>query len=155
MDTSRQMGTDAEQRFVSIFTEHGHKVTKSSRKQDMYEHWDFLIDGEHKIEVKSRKKSRRHDTRMNDNIIYVEFRNVSGHSGWIYGNADFIAFEQPIGFVIVRRTKLVLLVETLIKHDWADRPTLYKIYKRRDRPDECVGQIATSDLLSLPHKVMT
>lgn len=153
-DTSRQMGKNAEQSFVDCFTSNGHTCVKSTRYQDMREHWDFLVDGQYKIEVKARKKARRHDSSPNDEWIYVEFRNVIGKEGWLYGKADYFAFERPDGFLIVPRTVLVECAEDLIDNEWADRPTPYKSYRRRDRLYERVGVLLISDVLALPNRLV-
>ena len=148
------MGSDAEKRFVSIFEAIGHKVTKSTRIQDMREHWDFMVNGRSRIEVKARKKLRRHNADVADSVLYVEFKNVAGYDGWMYGKADFMAFECEDGFMLVKRSDLVKIAETLVPDMWSSRPMLYHRYKRRDRPAECVGLIKFSDLLTIPHKLV-
>lgn len=154
MDTSKEMGTMAEQSFVNCLRSHGHKIDKSRANQDMFEHWDYLVDGKYRVEVKSRKKAKRSDDSPNDSIIYVEFANVRGDPGWLYGKADFIAFERKEGFLLVNRQKLILLAESLISSQYARRPSLYKRYQRHNRPDECVGLLAFSDLSSIPSKLI-
>lgn len=148
------MGSDAEQSFVECLESRGHNCIKSTRCQDMWEHWDFLIDGEHKVEVKARKKARRHDSSPNDEWIYVEFNNVRGDPGWLYGKANYFAFERPDGFLIVPRVALVEAAETLIDAEFTDRPTPYKSYRRHDRPDEHVGVLLISDVLQLPNRLV-
>lgn len=153
VDTSKQMGTDAERKFVDIMRSNGHKVTSSNRYQDMHEHWDFMIDGVDTVEVKSRKKTNRHNQEVDDEVIFIEFKNVRGDDGWVYGKAKYMAFETVEGFILVPRSLLATLAEERIKATFMSRPTLYKSYRRRDRPDEHVGLIKFSDLLTLPHKV--
>lgn len=155
MDNSFQMGMDAEKRFVGIMKKNGHKIAKSTSKQDMFEHWDYLVNGKVKAEVKGLKKARRSDNSTKNDWIYVEFRNVKGEDGWLYGKADVVCFEQEEGFLVVNRSSLVELAETLVKTTFTDRPTPYKSYKRRNRPDEHVGVIMVSDLLTIGHKVIT
>ena len=150
---SKQMGDNAESRFLRICSANSLPVTKSNEQQDKFEHWDFLVDGK-RVEVKSRKKAKRSDDNVDDSIVYVEFRNVKGDIGWLYGQADLIAFERPEGFALVSRTKLKTLSETLVGDNWATRPTLYKRYHRRDRPDECVGLIKYADLIQLPYLIL-
>ncbi len=152
-DTSRQMGSDAEKAFVRCMKSHDIKCEKSTNTQDRIEHWDYKIKGEHRIEVKARKKWRRGAANASDDIIYVEFRGITGHAGWLYGKADFIAFERPNGFMFVTRPALVELAEISVMDEWSDRPKLYRRYKRVDRPDECVTVLPISDVLSLPNKL--
>lgn len=151
-DTSRKMGTNAEHRFEDIMRQNGLDILHSTQEQDMYEHWDYLVSGKFRVEVKARKKLRRHHDSVNDDVIYIEFKNVRGDLGWIYGKADCIAFERPEGFIMVRRDALAVLAETLITYKFANRPTLYKSYRRRDRQWERVGLIQYKDLLTLKHK---
>jgi len=150
---SGEMGKNAEKSFVSCMKANGRKIKPSTREQDIFEHWDFLLNDEHRIEVKGRKRLHRHATSVSDDIIYVEFRNVRGDNGWIYGKADFIALERPDGFLIVQRIALMRMAETLVQNQWSTRPTLYKKYRRHDRPDECVTVLSINDVLSLPHKL--
>ena len=145
---STMMGTQAERNFVNLCRSSGVEPKKSGDHQDIHEHWDYLV-GDAKIEVKGRKRLSRGDDSVNDDVIYVEFKNVRGNDGWLYGRADFIAFERPDGFLFVRRTDLVVLAELLVGDEWADRPTLYKRYRRNDRPDECVGLIKVADLANI------
>lgn len=150
---SDEMGKAAEVNFVNCCRQNSIEPTKSKPHADMFEHWDFRVNG-YRVEVKGRKRLKRSDTSVNDDVIYIEFKNVRGNDGWILGRADYIAFERPNGFLIVPRVALLDLARLLIGDKWADRPTLYQNYRRRDRPDEHVGLIKTSDLHNLPHRLM-
>ena len=153
-DTSRQMGRDAERSFVETFESQGHRCVKSTRHENMREHWDFLVDDKYKVEVKARKKERRDDKSPNDEWIYVEFKNIIGYPGWLYGRADYIAFERPNGFLVVPRVLLVKAAEDKIKLVWTDRPTPYKSYRRWNRSDEHVGVLLINDILQLPNRLV-
>lgn len=144
------MGKNAETKFVELCRTYGVEPIKATEDQDKYEHWDYRVSGS-RVEVKSRKRTNRSDSSVNDDVIFVEFLNIIGKPGWLYGSADFIAFERPEGFLFVKRTDLVALAEMLVGTQWADRPTLYKSYRRRDRPAERVGLIKISDLMSINH----
>jgi len=147
------MGNDAETKFRKLCSAKGFKVVKSTREQDMREHWDFLVNTS-RVDVKAMKKLNRHDTKANPYIVYVEFRNVRGDNGWLYGEADWIALETEWGFVLVKRLDLVELAETKISSDFTNRPTVNKSYRRSDRPDEHVGLLNLGDVLQLPYKVI-
>jgi hypothetical protein len=84
---------------------YGH-IVHPTKEQDMFEHWDIQIEGV-KYDVKSIKKESRHDNTTNEEIIWVEFQNVRGNPGWLYGKADMIAFEVDKGFLLVPRTSLL------------------------------------------------
>lgn len=150
---SKEMGLNAENRFVKICKQLGKKCQESSRHENMVEHWDFLVDEVDRIEVKSRKRKNRRDDSVDDSIIFVEFLNVRGNMGWLYGKADFLAFENPEGFIVVSREDLAKLAESLVSSEFASYQTLYKSYRRRSRPDEHVGLIKYSDLLTINHEI--
>lgn len=149
-DGSTELGQNAEARFEAILKSHKFSYRRATRHEDMFQHWDFQVvkqnEKPYTIEVKSMKRARRGDSQVNPNLIYVEFRNVNGQPGWLYGQADIIAFEQPDEFIIVSRTDLVEVAEHLVINVWANRPTPYQLYKRKDRPDEAVSIIHVNDL---------
>jgi hypothetical protein len=106
------MGTAAEQRFYEGCREKGHAVYAASAYENRVYHFDFHVN-DIRVEVKAMKSARR-GLAPDPNIIYVELRNVTGGSGWLYGRADAIAFEQPCGFVVVDRVELVRVVERIL-----------------------------------------
>jgi hypothetical protein len=116
------------------------------------EHFDFLIEkGEkrYKVEVKSKKGfSILHNGRMTRDFFLVEFVGVTGYKGWLYGQADLVAFEEENGFYLVPRKTLAEVSGKLCKLDWVDHKTqmLYKTYGRKDRQDE-VSAILINDIL--------
>lgn len=69
---------------------------RASQKDDMFNHIDLfytIADKTYSFDVKSMKKSNRKDSTVDDQIHWIELQNVRGNPGWIYGKADFIAFE--------------------------------------------------------------
>jgi hypothetical protein len=157
-DGSTEMGNAAEQRFYNIVSKlAGVIVSKASHHQDRIKHWDYLLrkEGkEYKFEVKAMKKANRWDDKPVPHLVYVEFLNVIGLPGWIYGEADYIALEQPNGFLCVDRTELVEVAESLVKNEWANRPTLYQCYRRKDRPQEKVSVLHIDDLKQIKNKFL-
>jgi hypothetical protein len=155
-DGSTELGQNAETRFEAMLQSKGSTFRRANRHEDMFQHWDFLAtvnEQSYKIEVKSMKRARRSDVQVDPTLVYVEFLNVIGNPGWLYGQADLIALEQPTGFVVVQRKNLVVVAERLTNDEWANRPTLYKKYRRKDRPLECVSVLHISDItLSIPFK---
>ena len=115
-----------------------------------WEHVDFIITIQNSpdilVEVKGRKKNRRADEEFNDEILTIEFKNVAGKPGWLYGAADWIAFERKNEFVIVERDKLSQLCKTLVNLDiQKNEPTLYCAYTRAGRKD-CISNILFADI---------
>lgn len=156
-DQTKQQGQNAEDRFVKVSKQNGLYTEKSSKSADMFAHYDyFLLPNSStplflgiKVEVKSAKRMKRSDNNVNYDILYVEFRNVNGELGWLYGEADYVAFEQSNGFLMIKRKNLVDIAENRVKMTFTNRPTLYKSYKRFDRPNEHVGLISVSDVFGL------
>ena len=148
---SYKVGDTAEQRFKMLCA--GKTVVEANRSQNILGHWDFMVDGE-AVDVKARKKLRRHSAEYNDNTVYIELRNVRGKRGWLYGNAHKFAFEIPAGFIMVKRDDLIKTVEQLTEHIACSKPTLYRLYSRSSRPSECVTMIMYSDLLNIDHSLL-
>jgi len=67
------------------------KINFSTKEQDIHEHWDVSITMQ--IDVKAMKKKHRSEDKTNENIHYVELKNVLGNPGWLYGEAHYFAFE--------------------------------------------------------------
>ena len=125
----------------------------SDEKTDMLEHWDLQTLKE-KIDVKSLKKVRRNDDAPNDNIHWVELKNVNGNLGWLYGDADSFAFETNNSWILVDKTKL----QTLIADKCKDKtpclkPELYKLYQRAGRKD-IITLVETSELFKIAKEIV-
>lgn len=76
---------------------------------------------------------------------WVELQNVNGDTGWLYGKADFIAFEYTEYWIIVNREKLIALVEPKIdlstpavSGDWVANPQPYRLHRRLGRKDAVI-----------------
>lgn len=150
--SSFALGENAESTFVASVQKAGMKITKSS-KQDEFKHIDFYVETSDKlkfsVEVKSRKKVKRNDEKVNDDLLWIEFKNVRGMRGWLYGSADLIAFEREFDFVMVNRKLLARLCEKLCdltKLNVDLKMPLYTGYQRRDRSD-LLSLIKMSDIL--------
>lgn len=61
------------------------------------------------VDVKCFKKSTV------EGYLLVEFRNVAGEKGWVYGDADVIAFMLSDGFLVVGRDDLRRMAEGKIR----------------------------------------
>lgn len=128
------------------------KVGFSSKEQDMHEHWDVSLLM--RFDVKAMKKVNRSDDKPNENIHYVELKNVQGHPGWLYGEADYFAFETEEYFILVNK----VLLQNFIKDkcaakEWCEKPELYKLYQRKDRLD-IMTLVKTIDLMFLCDKII-
>lgn len=157
---SARMGRNAESSFEKTAKLKGYTVSKSSKEEDMIKHFDFIIvnpNGKRSfIDVKARKKLKRGNDNAQDDWIWIEFKNVGGNKGWLYGEAEYIAFELENEFIIVKRQDLIKISESLIdRKSLVDKPYLakYKTYHRNNRPKELVGLISLDDLKTIDHAI--
>jgi len=131
---SSSTGRVAEVRFVRAARKKGLLVTKSTHTEDIHEHIDYWLaiknGGKWGVDVKGNNLPDE---------IWVEFKNVRGNQGWLYGGATIIAFDMPEegGFSIVDREELALFCERHVsKEAVSDRKEAYlKRYTRQDRED--------------------
>jgi hypothetical protein len=105
----------------------------ASPTEDQLEHWDVKF--ETKIDVKGLKKIKRSDSEVNENIHWLEIKNVQGKPGSCYGEADFLAFELKQYWIIVSKLELQSFISKNIKKEWVEKPELYKLYQRTGRKD--------------------
>jgi hypothetical protein len=142
------IGKIKESAFASMYS----KVTLPTQSQDMYEHWDLKIEA--KIDVKSLKKQSREDILYNENFHWVELMNVRGDKSWLYGDADFFAFETEDYWIIVDKTRLQDFIEAKTKgQEISDSKDPYSLYRRKGRLD-IVVKVKTLDLVYIAHQVI-
>jgi hypothetical protein len=148
---SLSMGRRAEELFAATAQKRGWTVTPAPRDANIYEHWDFEIvkDGyKRKVEVKAAKREKRTDESLNQEWVWIEFRNVRGEAGWLFGKANWIAFETQDPFLIVDRHDLYQLVRRVVDRETqveSAREAKYKTYTRKGRPDQ-IAQVRLDDL---------
>jgi hypothetical protein len=151
---SLELGQHAEGRFASIAQKRGWTVVEASGAGNIEGHYDFEIskdDRRFKVDVKSRKRVSRNTGQVQDDLVWIEFRTVRNTRGWLFGNADLVAFETQNGFKIVERKALVRVVNKLVNlQARVKKPAdaLYKVYTRAGRPDE-IALIKISDLTQI------
>ena len=125
---------------------------KEATLPQQYKHIDWVCSAG-TIDVKAMKSVSRHGAKS-PSTIWIEFKNTCGDHGWIYGEQDFIAFEQVDHYVMVRRRDLAELADMLCnKEDYVQsaREALYKVYNRKNTRD-LISMIKTNDLLTLQHR---
>ena len=152
---SLELGQSAESLFAKSAIKHGWVVVPASEESNMDEHFDYIMskDGKSlKVEVKSRKRRGRGDQDVQDEYVWVEIHGVrKDDQGWLYGNADLIAFEMGNSFRLIRRVDLAKLIGKLVDFNaMVEKPkdALYKLYSRKGRPD-LLTMIKTADLLQI------
>lgn len=147
------LGASAEASFYQAAKSVGWHI-EDAPKQDQFKHIDYYVETTNgskiSFEVKSRKKIKRSDNNLNDEYLWIEFKNVQGNRGWLYGKADCIAFERENDFLIVNRKSLARLCEKLCdltKINTDVSLPLYTGYQRKGRND-LVSLIKISDILN-------
>jgi hypothetical protein len=95
------------------------------------------------------KKYRRSDDKPTDRLHWIELRNVNGKNGWLYGEADVIAFETRAYWIVVKRRTLMPFIEGMTENsEQSLKPTVYKLYQRNGRKD-LMTVVPTVDLLAI------
>ena len=121
------------------------KINFSSKDEDIYEHWDVSVTM--KIDVKAIKKN-------NENIHYVELKNVLGRPGWLYGDAHYFAFETQDYWIMVDKIRLQEFIkDKCAAKEWSQIPSFYKLTQRRERKD-IITLVKTIDLMFICDKII-
>ena len=136
-----QSGLGAEQLFDQIAESKSLEIKNAKRRENMQKHIDkYVTDdvGTWSVDIKARKKTSRSNSQAQDDWIWIEFQNVRGNAGWLYGEADRIAFETQDNFIIVDRSSLIDYVENAVdmgKSVKYSSQARYKTYRRANRND--------------------
>ena len=136
-----QSGLGAEQLFDKIAASKHLEIKNAKRRDNIQKHIDkYVTDdvGTWSVDIKARKKTRRSDNNAQDDWIWIEFQNVRGNTGWLYGEADYIAFETQDNFAIVKKDSLIEYVEGAVdmgKSVKYSGEAKYKTYRRAGRND--------------------
>ena len=152
-------GKSAEDEFSRLAKLRGFLV-KPATGMEQFDHVDFHLTSEEEdglmtamVDVKARKRKKRSDSYVQDEWIWVEFKNVRGKDGWLYGLADFIAFETEESFILSFRKELVDWCESKI--DLKDKvysaeEAKYMPYTRKGKQD-LISMIQLRDIENLPN----
>ena len=153
-------GERAESLFDLEARRRGYKVSTVDGEDNYKHHIDKRIWNRERneffnVQVKALKKISRSDNQLTDEIVWIEFVNVKGYSGWIYGTFDIIAFERVNDFIIVDRLDLIELCERLVNFNetvYSSAKAVYKIYTRQGRRDK-ISLIKMKDIESLSNTI--
>ena len=140
-------GKKVEKDFAKLYPKS--EIIYSDKNEDINEHWDLKIDGK-KYDVKGLKKIMRSDPYTNEFYHYIEIKNVNGDLGWLYGDADYFAFQTNRYFIIVDKIKLQTFIKENVKKLHVDNvdESLYCLYSRNGRKD-VITMITTIDLCDI------
>ena len=145
---SSATGRMAEVRFIRAARKKGLLVTKSSHTEDIHDHIDYWLA------MSNQGKRWGVDVKGNNlpDEIWVEFKNVRGNDGWLYGGTTIIAFDMPEegGFAIVDREELAFFCEKHVRGEKVSnkKDAYLKRYTRKDRED-VISILKLHDIKSL------
>ena len=131
-------GKRAEKEYAKLYSKvnNFNNIEFPTEKEDIDEHWDVKINGV-KIDVKAIKKD-------DENIHFVEFKNVLGKKGWLYGDADVFAFETKDYWIEVKKDDL----QEMIHDKCIDKVAGWDFYELSNRPGakDLFTKVKTIDL---------
>ena len=146
-------GLGFEERAMDVFRENGYSVKKATPEEDKRQHIDFWATGKDGAQYSFDAKAMRSLVRggpLQDSWVVVEWKNVIGNKGSIYGVQDFFVFERTNSLLLVRRSGLLKFAQERVnfnkqvhRSDYA----LYAVYTRKGRQD-LISQINLDDLPS-------
>jgi len=146
-------GQEVEKEFSVLLKKRDANFRKSSR-EEQFKHIDYHSSFG-TIDVKAKKRINRGDEEEQDELIWLEFKNVQGRDGWLCGKTDVIAFERNNDFVLVKRVRLLEMANNkcdLKKRVDTPRNALYKGYQRKGRKD-LISLVKMSDILEIDHRI--
>ena len=129
---------------ASAFKYYG-KVKPATEEENVKGHIDFHVETVGSVDVKSKKST------FINGLIWIEIQNVVGNHGWLYGDADYIAFEWDDHFKLCPTQWLQLNVAK-----WTARATevtwrehaLYNHYTRKKfGRDDILTLVTMEDIL--------
>ena len=139
------MGQRAEDLFQLVCTSNQLSLRPATRIENM-RHFDFVVwpwslsplsHRSARVDVKAIKCPQR-GSKPDPSLIFVELKDVSGNRGWVYGDADLIAFQQDDwSFLVVHRQELAEQAESMARTAPMGRRSGQKgtLWKRHDRDD--------------------
>ena len=131
------------------------RFREATKKEDIYEHWDIqshpnlMMAIPWHIDVKGMRKIARNGEDKDENIYWIEIKNVQGKTGSAYAEKmDALQFEMKDYFIIVLKEDLHELIKEKVKKIYVEKPedALYKLYKRKGRKD-ILTLVKTVDLI--------
>lgn len=150
-------GKAAEVAFMEIAKKKGCYIKSfAPNTLEQKRHSDILLDfngREVRVDVKAVKSISRgeDDSKL---PIWIEFMNVAGNNGWIQGGADFLAFEMPDHFMIIKRESLLKWCKENINFDKivSSSKLAYKKVYRRFRRKDLIAYVFRDDISHLIYR---
>jgi len=126
----------------AVLATDGIEFRYSTDEEDIYHHIDYRLEFNnkiHSVDLKAQKRLRRNDSHLDTEYVWIEFKGITGHAGWLYGDADYIVFEREDSFVFILRTDVINFCNRYVDTEsFVTKPTEchYNIYQRFGREDE-------------------
>jgi len=147
-------GQEVEGQFANLLRKRDPDFRKAS-KSEQYMHIDYKCKFG-TIDVKAKKRVNRSDNKEQDELIWLEFKNVQGKQGWLNSHVDIIAFERENDFVLAHRKNILYWAQRACNLNDVvqySKDALYKGYTRRGRKD-LISIVKISELMeNVAHKV--
>lgn len=144
-------GLKVEEKLINDLKKHNFDVKRSSEREDIYDHIDIFFRKNKNeytsADVKGLKKKNRTDKNIQYETHYIEFINVNGDDGWLYGKSEYIIFEDLKDWIFVERIELMKFIREKIKFEFVFTAgdSLYRLYSRVGRKD-LITMVKISDL---------
>jgi len=148
-----KQGERAEDMFASLVFDLGGIATPSTIGEQ-FKGVDYHVDLSGTVDVKSLGNRKNKTLSLEEyNKVWIELKNVQGRKGWVYNEADFIAFERKTEFLVVKRRGLVDLIDNIVNlSDMVLHPSecMYNVYSRIGRKD-LLTRVTETDIKTCEH----
>lgn len=145
-------GERAESLFETLIEKVG-GVAEPSTLKEQFKGIDFHVDLSGRVDVKSLGRVRAGASLTEVKTVWLEIKNVQGRKGWVYNEADYIAFERPDEFLVVQRLSICDLIDNLVDHEdivLSPAECMYNLYSRVGRKD-LLTKVHVDDLRTCNH----
>ena len=146
-----KLGKSKEDEFAALLVrQFGGIIRHATKNEDIFSHIDLIWEyNNNKIisfDVKSAKKNSRTDNSPNYTINWIELKNVQGNNGWLFGKADYIAFECEYDWIICRRIDIVKFIDETVKNKRISKSKDLYTYYQRDGRQDIIVKVLSDDL---------
>ena len=131
-------------------------MTESSPEDDVKRKFDMTL--ELNIDFKGLKRKDRSGAK-DENIHWIELKNVRGSLGWLYGDADLFVFEVNDYYIMIWKEALQDLIQKKVvkEEDEKGNPIFkkefYKLWNRKGRMD-LITMVPTIDLCAISMNII-
>jgi hypothetical protein len=105
----------------------------SSSNENRYQGIDAWVP----VDVKAARRLSRTDKSPDENIHWIEIKNVGGNPGWLYKNSFWLVFETQNYWIHVRSERLQEFIHEMVdfKQPITKTKEFYSLYSRDGRQD--------------------